>query len=420
MDDVVALVTGHVRPWVRNAAIFVYEAGQVPAIISACTDCDLTEISDLGVGGVDVYSPAAIADAARAFGSLAGMLSWDDGILVPTAVAAESLGLQRGSVRALQLVRNKFSMRRTVASHGLRGPRFALVGSQAECADAASTVGFPAILKPVNGTGSVLVRNVGSLVELEEQLEDVRRLALDELDGMLRNPITDPDGPDLIPSDTFLVEEYVPGHEIDLEVVIRGGVSEVCLMTEVHFQPGTFIEEAFVSPPTSIDAAQADAVRAAAAATLSILGIDNTTVNMTFRVAGRGDPVLIEVNAGRPGGHMLAPMAWYRSGVNLLAENLSLAVGLPAPDRGETHGESVAAMTLFPPRPGVLLGVRGVETLRGHAAVISVSDPAGIGHPFPSHATLYPLIVLVAGFAGTEQLGALRAELMSQIEFELG
>lgn len=117
---------------------------------------------------------------------------------------------------------------------------------------------------------------------------------------------------------------------------------------------------------------------------------------------------------------MLAPMAWYQSGVNLLAENVSLAVGLPAPDRGEAHSESVAAMTLFPPRPGVLLGVRGVETLRSHAAVISVSDPAGIGHPFPSHATLYPLIVLVAGFAGTEQLGALRAELMSQIEFELG
>ncbi|WP_336319915.1 ATP-grasp domain-containing protein [Streptomyces lavendofoliae] len=110
------------------------------------------------------------------------------------------------------------------------------------------------------------------------------------------------------PAVEFLVEDYVPGREFSFETVVVDGephivaVHEKCEVTEAE---GTVLENACVSPPTSLSAEETAAGIRWVTSVLDVLDIDWGCLHVEARHSPSGWD-LIEVNP-RVGGSLISP-----------------------------------------------------------------------------------------------------------------
>jgi hypothetical protein len=82
------------------------------------------------------------------------LITFDEFFVVPTAAAAEVLGL-RGPGRQAHTSRDKWAMRRAFKQAGVESPDFALVTDSRSLRRACDQLGFPFLLKLTNGAGSI-------------------------------------------------------------------------------------------------------------------------------------------------------------------------------------------------------------------------------------------------------------------------
>ncbi|MFG2228231.1 acetyl-CoA carboxylase biotin carboxylase subunit family protein [Streptomyces sp. NPDC048644] len=118
----------------------------------------------------------------------------------------------------------------------------------------------------------------------------------------------------------FLIEDYVPGQEFSFEVIVVDGtphvvaIHEKCEVTETA---GTVLENACVSPPTSLSQEETAAGLRWVASALQTLGLDWGCFHIEARHAPAGWD-LIEVNP-RVGGSLISPsVAALTGGTGLL------------------------------------------------------------------------------------------------------
>ena len=78
---------------------------------------------------------------------------------------AETLGLPGPSSAAVDTARDKHSTRAAMKAAGLPSPSCYRVNDETDLKKAASVVGFPAVLKPLNGAASLGVKKVDSEAE---------------------------------------------------------------------------------------------------------------------------------------------------------------------------------------------------------------------------------------------------------------
>src|SRR5262245_12266544 len=119
---------------------------------------------------VDTYDAEAVFHTAQEVVSRDGHVEaivpgWEYCLDV-VAKWASRLGFPHMSASAAKAARNKFASRERLKAAGLNVPRYALIHSDADVEWAACEVGFPAVVKPADGGGSILVRRVDSLDEL--------------------------------------------------------------------------------------------------------------------------------------------------------------------------------------------------------------------------------------------------------------
>lgn len=100
-------------------------------------------------------------------GDLDGVITFCELAVPLVARLAEHLGLPGNSPEAVDTARNKHAARACMERAGLPTPRNSLIKSEADLADAAKHVGFPAVIKPISGAASIGVIRVDD----EEQLE---------------------------------------------------------------------------------------------------------------------------------------------------------------------------------------------------------------------------------------------------------
>lgn len=88
----------------------------------------------------------------------------------------EQLGVAGMSVDTVLGFRDKVEMKRRVAAAGIRVPRTARIRTVDELRAFAGQVGYPLIVKPVDGAGSASTHRIGSREELEAVLPELRHL----------------------------------------------------------------------------------------------------------------------------------------------------------------------------------------------------------------------------------------------------
>jgi biotin carboxylase len=285
-----------------------------------------------------------------------GVLSFTDGTIPRAADVAARLGLTFHSPQVAETVVDKQRQREALEREGLPSARFWPVPPDIDRAGAAGlarAVTYPAVLKPVRGSGSVHMHRINAPDELVPLL----------LAGAGGTP--------------WLVEEYIPDHEdagsswyahyLSVEsVVSRGEVSHVAFcgrfpLAEPFRETGNFIPAIFEpSSERAMLQLVEDSVRA--------LGIRDSVLHTEIKLTAQG-PRLIEVN-GRLGGRPPFVLETI-SPVNLFAVACQVAAGIPVKFEHPVPTDGVGFWLMIH-GPTSARRVRGIEGLDRLAALDGV------------------------------------------------
>ncbi len=295
---------------------------------------------------------------------LDAVVATDDQGVVVAALAAERLGLPHNPPEAAARSRDKAAMREALATAGVPQPEFRVAGPEADVAALAGEVGLPCVMKPVSLSGSRGVIRV-------DRAEDAPATAA-RIRAILREAHEDPSGP-------LVVERFVPGKELAVEGLLRGGRLEVlAVFDKPDPLEGPYFEETiYVTPSRQPKEVQAEIARTAQDAATA-LGLLEGPVHAELRWHD-GRAWVLELAARSIGGLCSRAL---RFGVGVTLEEVILrhALGLPLDD---LRRESAAAGVMMLPIPGegILEEVRGQDEARAMPGIAGLEITIHPGRP---------------------------------------
>ena len=306
------------------------------------------------------HAAEQIADAAR-HRPIRGIVPASDPTAVIAALAAERLGLPHNPPESARRAANKLAMRVALAGAGLPVPRFRAFPVAEGPARAAAEVDYPCVLKPLifsASRGVIRADDPGGLAAAWRRIERLLR------DTAPERRAREEEG-----AKTLLVESFVPGSEVAVEGLLRGGALEVlAVFDKPDPLDGPYFEETIYVTPSRHPSALIARIEEVTAAGARALGLAEGPIHAELRLAPEG-PVILEIAARSIGG-LCSRTLRFGAGVSLEEVLVAHAMGLPlAPLRREARASGVMMLPI--PRRGVLHGVRGLE---GARAVPGIDD----------------------------------------------
>ncbi|MFI0263125.1 pyridoxal-phosphate dependent enzyme [Streptomyces sp. NPDC017056] len=278
---------------------------------------------------------------------IAGITTTSDFYVPVVSRLAEWLGLPGNPPQATEAARNKATARELLAAAGVGQPRFAVVRSTAQAAEAIDRVGLPCVVKPADDSGSNDVLLCRSRTEVLAHVERVL-----SVETNVRGLPT---------ARTALLEEYVEAPEFSVEMFTDNGVPVCMGITAKTVSPGPhFVEQQHIFPAPLAEE-DATALRETAAAALTALGIKTGPTHTEIRLSERG-PLIVEVNPRLAGG-MIPELIRLATGVELLEQQLRAACGL-APELAAAREATAGIRFLAADRDGVLASIDGADEAR--------------------------------------------------------
>ncbi|HUL58489.1 MAG TPA: ATP-grasp domain-containing protein [Anaeromyxobacteraceae bacterium] len=309
-----------------------------------------------------------IAEAARAR-PIRGIVPASDPTAVIAALAAERLGLPHNPPAAARRTANKAVMREALAAAVVPVPRFRLHDLSGAPEAAARETEYPCVLKPLIFSASRGVIRADDPASFVAAWRRIERLLLRT--RAERRPREEGEDRKL------LVESFVPGAEVAVEGLLRGGQLEVlALFDKPDPLDGPFFEETIYVTPSRHPARVQDAVARTAARACRALGLEEGPIHAELRLGPSG-PVVIEVAARSIGG-LCSRALRFGAGVSLEELLVAHAMGLSLEALGRER--TAAGVMMLPiPRRGVLHGVGGVDEARAvpHVEDVVITAPEG-------------------------------------------
>ncbi len=348
--------TGTGRQFARRAV----DLGAEPVLLTADASRYPYAAEDrLRVVTTDTSDEDAVLAAARSVGEgarIAGVTSSSEYYAATAAATAHRLGLPGPDADAVRTCRNKAEQRRLLAEAGVPVPEFTLVRDAREAVRAAERIGYPVVLKPVLGSGSLGVRLCTDPASAKAHATELTATAVNERG--------------LAVSRGVLIEQYLPGAEYSVEVFGNA----VVVVVAKHLGPlPDFVEQGHDLPAEPAPDARAQledvAVRAVKA-----LGLGWGAAHVELRRQG-ADTRVIEVNPRLAGG-MIPDLASRALGADLVRAQVSAAMGLG--HGGEQRGPARAAAIRF------LTVAAARATARVEAAELyrAAGEPVAPAHDF--------------------------------------
>lgn len=212
---------------------------------------------------------------------------WEPGIML-AAELRRHFGIAGQSVEQAHRFRDKEAMKLALDEAGIRTPRHVAVSTVAEVWDAAGRIGFPLILKPIDGAGSADTYRVDSNDDLRAVLPLLRH----------------------VPS--VSVEEFIDGEEYTFDTITAGG--KIAYYNVAWYRPRPLIARSneWISPQVIAlrdvdDPSLADGIRMGHDV-IAALGFDTGFTHMEWYRKSNGEVVFGEIGARPPGAHQVEQM----------------------------------------------------------------------------------------------------------------
>lgn len=223
----------------------------------------------------------------KRYGPLDGLHGFLEQLQVPLGEARDIAGLPGMNAKTALQFRDKSVMKDVLRAAGVPVARHALVESDGDALDFANSVGFPLILKPVDGLGSRGTQRIDSEAQLASALKQLRP----SLDRPLQ------------------AEEFVTGAERTFETVSVRGEPLWDSGTWYMNRPLEVLENPWmqycVVLPKEEDRSEFTQFRPTNRAALRALGMGTGLTHMEWFLRKDGSHVVSEVGARPPGVHIM-------------------------------------------------------------------------------------------------------------------
>ncbi|MGW0572962.1 ATP-grasp domain-containing protein [Streptomyces tauricus] len=327
-------------------------------------DADLTDTAAV-TAAVDVYARAH---------AVGGVLAYMEHHVQTAAVVAQELGLPGSSPQSMAACRDKALSRRLLAAHRVPSARSVQTDTPESAVALAEVIGYPVIVKPRSMAGSAGVCRCDSADAVRDAFTQASRATVMDLHHY---------GPAGV-----LIEEYLKGPEISVEVAVLGpGRVRILAVTRKLPGPATTTQEyghlVDARDPLPSDPGLIQVIEGAIAAHDITLGTCCVEVKLT-----PDGPHIVEVN-GRLGGDLLPVLVRRALGIDLGQIAADLSSGVP-PRVQPLLQRAAAIQFAYPDTSGTLqqLAVRpGAEQLPGLERLV-LTHETGTQVSAPPHATL--------------------------------
>jgi biotin carboxylase len=305
---------------------------------------------------------------------ITAVVSFAEAAVPAVARVAAALGLPGVSERSARLARDKYAMRLAFAAAGnVPQPRFGLARTVDDARAVARRTGYPLVLKPVLGTGSMYVRSVDDERGLREHFDFLLQGAWTgfESDPLYRRAYEEHHG-------ALLIEEFVAGPEICVESLVVDGATQVLAIHDKPLPTGPTFEEVYACTPTRLPEAVVAKVVAATEAVHAALDIRMGASHVEFRLRDGEEPVILEA-AARMGGGPIYRSVLLSTGVDMVRALLDMASGRRPVIRPKERPTPVGFWNIFPDRSGPLTAVHGLEEAQSDPRADEIAIYRSIG-----------------------------------------
>ena len=141
----------------------------------------------------NIHDTQQLIDSAKSLGGVNKIVTAQETLLLPVAQANEALGLKAMSSAVVTRTLDKSELKSAFKKSGIRTPRNQIVNSAEDACLFVNEVGFPIVLKPMNGSGALTTFRL----DTEEQLKRIL--------GLIEAPM--------------IAETYVDGQELCFDTV---------------------------------------------------------------------------------------------------------------------------------------------------------------------------------------------------------
>jgi biotin carboxylase len=264
---------------------------------------------------------------------------WDRDVGLVARIA-DAFGLPGCPVEAAARARNKQAGREAFAAAGLPQPRFAPFSTWDELVEAARTIGFPLVCKPLGASGSKGIFRVDRAADLGAAYERIERFVRPEADMMFSYH-----------RGRYLAEEFMPGPEVSVEGFAVDGDVHVVGVTEKRTTDDYFVEVGHAFP-ARLPAERARSARRLAEDAVRALGLDGCGFHAEIKLTDKGSKV-VEVN-GRVGGDLISThLVPHATGIGMVESAFAVALGCE-PDLRPRRSRAACIRYLLAERGGTL------------------------------------------------------------------
>jgi len=309
-----------------------------------------------------------------------GVVAVDDQGVVAAALAASRLGLPHADPDAVARTRDKAAMRARLGRAGVPQPAWGLAVPGQDVGALAEQVGLPCVVKPLGLSASRGVIRADSVPEARAAADRARRIAREGGEGR-----DNPGGPAL------LVERFLPGAEVAVEGLLRGGHLEVlAVFDKPDPLEGPYFEETLYVTPSRLGEDVLAEVAEVTSRACDALGLTEGPVHAELRIPpGQGEAgppggarrgVSVIELAARSIGGLCSRALVFGTGVSL--EELIVAHALGRPLDQVRREERAAGVMMLPiPRAGTLAGVGGRDRALAVPGITGLEISIPLGRP---------------------------------------
>ncbi len=271
-----------------------------------------------------------------------GVIAADDAGVEIAALTGHALGLPSNPPEAASATRDKARQRALLAAAEVPQPRFKVLEPGDDPSRALESIGYPAVIKPLDRSAGQGVIRIDTPDEVEAAHQRALRIAGEA---------------------PLLLEEFAPGVEIAVEgLVTDGRLNVLAVFDKPGASQGPFFPETILVTPSRLPGSTLSEAQRVAQAALDAIGIAHGPVHIELKVDGNR-VVVIEVAARSIGGLCSKSLNFGLMGTTLETMILRNALGL---DKPELHREQVASGVLMVPIPraGNFIELLNTEAVR--------------------------------------------------------
>lgn len=203
---------------------------------------------------------------------------------------------------------DKIEMIRRFESNSVPSPKYREVSCFEELAQAVKEVGFPCILKPADNSGS-------RGVLLCQSAEDCAASNYEYVAGSSR-------------SGKILVEEYMRGPEVSVEVFVENKVAHVLQITDKITTGAPHFVELGHSQPTLLGQDVRTKIKTVAQAACEAVGLSDGPAHLEMIIT-RDGPKMVEMGARMGGDCITSHLVPLSTGINMTEQTIRYALNLP-------------------------------------------------------------------------------------------